>query len=130
MQNVLRMAFMVNLSCGSAWLEAEGEKSVLDMKPSEDPSWLMKGKVPHPPIVSAQLAIIGTVRILRPLQKLILDELQKMILINKPQSWMTIYLCTFVLLHNCSVLSLERYNNARKHRLEVSIDIRISCVPN
>jgi hypothetical protein len=90
MQHVLRLSFMVNLSCGSAWFESPKGGSVLEMKPSEDPSWgAMLGRVPQPPIVSAQMDILGEINILGPLQRAVLSGLHRMTSASKPQNFIT-----------------------------------------
>jgi hypothetical protein len=108
---------MVHFSTGSCFLEGE---DTLGITPVTDLSSNMFGKVLYPPIASAQLDVINGFKIRQPLQKRILDGLNKLMTSNKPQYWMTIYLCTFVLLHNCSVLTADRYRHARKHGEKVS----------
>ena len=109
---------MVSFSTGSCFLEGE---DTLGISPVTDPNSNMFGKVLYPPIASAQLDVINALKIRQPLQKAILDGLNKLVLSNKPQYWMTIYLCIFVLLHNCSILTADRYRHARKHGMKVSV---------
>ncbi|KAK0642132.1 hypothetical protein B0T16DRAFT_334307 [Cercophora newfieldiana] len=87
----------------------------LGMDPVEnDKSSPLLGKVPLPPVMIQQLEIILTVGFLKPLQKLVLDDLQRLILANNPKTWMTIYLIAFMSLHSCSTLLAENYRNARR----------------
>jgi hypothetical protein len=65
--------------------------------------------------------MILTLGVLRPLQKQVLEDFQKLVLANNPNSWMTIYLITFVSLHSCAKVSNENYRNARKHGLLVRL---------
>jgi hypothetical protein len=91
------------------------------MKPEvEDRSYPLFGKVPLPPVMIAQLDIILTLQVLQPLRKKVLEDFQKIVLSNKPGSWMTVYLITFMSLHSCSKVSEENYRNARKHGFRVS----------
>jgi len=77
------------------------------------------GKVPLPPVMIQQLDMILTLGLLRPLRKKFFEDFQKMILANKPKSWMTIYLITFISLTSFSAVAAEHYENARKHGLKV-----------
>jgi hypothetical protein len=38
---------------------------------------------------------------------------------NRPRSWITVYLITFMMLHSCALLTEENYGNARKQGLRV-----------
>lgn len=84
-----------------------------------DRSYPLFGKVPLPPVMIQQLDMILTLGLLQPLRKKVLEDFQKIVLANKPRSWLTIYLCTFMFLHSCAALSAENYANARKHGLRV-----------
>lgn len=84
-----------------------------------DKTFPLFGKIPLPPVMIQQLDMILTLGILNPLQKQVLEDLQRLILANKPKSWLTIYLITFMSLHNCAMMSDENYRNARKHGLRV-----------
>jgi hypothetical protein len=92
----------------------------LDMVPeTEDKSFPFLGKVPLPPIMIQQLDIILTVGILMPLQKQVMEDLQKLILSNNPRTWMTMYLITFMSLKSCASLVSENYRNARRQGYRV-----------
>jgi len=93
-------------------------EDTLDMVPeSKDRSYPLFGKVPLPPVMIQQLDMILTLGILEPLRKRVLEDFQKLVVANKPKSWMTIYLITFMFLHSCAALSEENFRNARKHGL-------------
>jgi hypothetical protein len=96
----------------------------LDMVPeTTDRSYPLFGKVPLPPVMIQQLDMIVTLGLLQPLRKKVLEDFQKIVLTNKPKSWMTVYLITFMFLHSCATLSAENYQNARKHGLKVSFSL-------
>jgi len=86
-------------------------EDTLDMTPEEI--------VPLPPVMIQQLDMILTLRFLNPRRKKVLEDFQRIVVNNKPKSWMTIYLITFMFLHSCSALSAENFNNASKHGLLV-----------
>jgi hypothetical protein len=69
--------------------------------------------------MGAQIDLIVISRILAPLRANILDGLQKMIMENKPRNWFCIYLCIFVLLHNCALMTQQDTAYAKKHGLKV-----------
>jgi len=84
-----------------------------------DRSYPLFGKVPLPPVMIQQLDMVLTLGFLQPLRKKVLEDFQKIVLANKPKSWMTIYLITFMSLYSCARLTAENYHNARKHGLKV-----------
>jgi hypothetical protein len=107
---------MVRFSCGSCFLEGDDTLGIL---PIPDQGQLLYGKIPYPPIANDQLCVLSNVKILMPLQKAILEVLEKLIQSNRQQHWTTIFLSVFILLHNCSVLTWDRYRHALKHAVKV-----------
>jgi hypothetical protein len=83
-----------------------------------DKSSGMHGKIPIPPVMGAQMQFILNHKLLAPLRSKILVRLQKLTLEQKPDNWFCIYLCTFILLHNCSLLTAHDVGYARKHGLK------------
>ena len=79
----------------------------------------MHGKIPIPPVLGAQMQLILTQKLQGPLRSKILTRLQKLTLEQKPDNWFCIYICTFILLHNCSLLTIHDIGYARKHGLKV-----------
>ena len=125
MQNLFRLWFAIRHTTGSSWLVGE---DTLGMSPEvKDHSYPLFGKVPIPPVLLSQFDIIITLNLLQPLRKVVLDHLQRIIAANKPRSWLTIYLCTFILLHNCAMVTADRYRHARKHGLKVGPWPRLTC---
>jgi hypothetical protein len=84
-----------------------------------DRSSPMHGKIPVPPVFAAQAQFIVTQKLQAPLRDKILDLLQQLTLAQKPSNWFCIYLCTFILLHNCSLLTEHDIGYAKKHGLKV-----------
>jgi hypothetical protein len=118
MGNYLRLWFAIRRTHTTEHIVGQDK---LDMEPEAvDKSFPLFGKVPLPPVMIQQLDIILTLGILQPLRKKVLEDLQKLILSNKPSSWMTVYLITFMSLHNCATITHENYRNARKQGLRVS----------
>lgn len=78
----------------------------------------MPGQTPIPPVMGAQIEVILIQGIMKPLRAMILEHLQKLILAHKPQNWFCIYLCTFMLLHNASLITKQDIAYAKKHGLK------------
>jgi hypothetical protein len=87
----------------------------------------LHGRIPIPPLMGAQLDLILIHKIQTPLRNQVLDMLTKLIGTNKPSSWYTTYLCVFVLLHNCAMLTEHDAGYAKKHGLEVSYAISLDA---
>jgi hypothetical protein len=95
-------------------------EDTIDMVPeTKDSSYPLFGKIPLPPVMIQQLDMILTLGLLQPLRKKVLEDFHKIVVANKPKSWMAVYLITFMFLHSCAALSAENYHNARKHGLRV-----------
>ena len=71
-----------------------------------------------PPVFGAQLEVIIVAVILKPTQSDILKKLKDLIQDNRRHSWFTIYLCLFILLHNCALLTAADNKKARKQGLQ------------
>lgn len=80
----------------------------------------LHGSIPIPPVMGAQIELILIQKIQAPLRVQVLDKLQKLILANKTSSWFTVYLCIFILLHNCAMITKHDAGYARKHGIQVS----------
>jgi hypothetical protein len=118
LSDVFRFWFAIRRTATTEYTVGE---DTLDMEPETiDKSFPLFGKVPLPPVMIQQLDMILTLGFLQPLKKKHLEDLQRIVLANKPKSWMTIYLKTFISLHSCATLTAENYQNARKHGLKVS----------
>jgi hypothetical protein len=82
----------------------------------------LHGEIPVPPVLGTQIELILIQGIQIPLRKVVLDRLQKLIATNKPNTWFTMYLCIFILLHNCSMITKYDAGYAKKYIPEVRID--------
>ncbi len=117
MGNFFRLWFAVRRTATTEHIVSDDK---LDMEPEAvDRSYPLFGKVALPPVMIQQLDMILTLGILQPLRKKVLEDFQKIVLSNKPSSWLTVYLITFMSLHSCASVSAENYLNARKHGLRV-----------
>jgi len=92
----------------------------LGMVPQQfDPAAPNFNQVLVPPVMSAQIELIMTAMVLLPLKKAVLTQLQELIKANRARSWFTIYLCLFVLLHSCALLTSFENMQAMKYGLQV-----------
>lgn len=78
------------------------------------------GRILTPPVFSAQMEIIMTAEILRPAKEQILQLLRDLMQGSQRQSWFTIYLALFILLHSCAMMTANNIRRARKHGIQVS----------
>ena len=85
-----------------------------------DPDVTSYGTNSIPPIMSAQIELMTTTRILQPLRKTVLKRLQNLMQANDLRCWFSVYLCLFILLHSCSILTADENRQARKYGLEVN----------
>lgn len=78
------------------------------------------GQVLVPPVMSAQIELIATATLLNPAKKAVLGPLRKLMEGRKTQSWFTVYLCLFILLHSCALLTEFEHRQAKKYGRQVS----------
>jgi len=104
--------------------EIVGEET-LGMTPDimADESSPAPGKIPLPPVMGAQIDSILIHQIQARLRHITLDILQKLTTENKPRTWLTTYLVTFILLHNIALVIKHDAGYAKKHGMKV----RSSC---
>ncbi|RCI15029.1 hypothetical protein L249_6860 [Ophiocordyceps polyrhachis-furcata BCC 54312] len=76
------------------------------------------GMIPMPPVLGAQLDLVLIHHIQTKLRRDMLETLQKMVLKNKQATWLVIYLVTFILLHNASLITAHDAGYARKHGMK------------
>jgi hypothetical protein len=92
----------------------------LGMEPGNyGPACPNSGIILVPPVLNAQMEIIVTATILQPMKKEVLQRLKDLIQENQRRSWFTIYLCMFILLHSCALLTAGDEKKAQKQGLVV-----------
>jgi len=101
-------------------MESKSERIVgnetLGQAPQDyDPECHNFGQVLVPPVMSAQIELMATVMLLEPSKKAVLGPLRKLMEGNKIRSWFTIYLCLFILLHSCAMLTDFENKQAKKY---------------
>jgi hypothetical protein len=77
------------------------------------------GKILMPPVFSAQMEIIFVAMILEPTKKEVLKKLKSLVEDNTRRSWLAIYLCIFLLLHSCALLTARDNERGRLQGVKV-----------
>ncbi|KAJ3551803.1 hypothetical protein NPX13_g11272 [Xylaria arbuscula] len=96
-----------------------GEET-LGMSPDiMDETSSLRGKIPLPPVMGAQIELVLIHQIQSSLRREMLENLQSITTANKQQTWFTTYLITFILLHNVALLCQHDASYARKHGMKV-----------
>jgi hypothetical protein len=120
---LLRNSFLlwaVHRTTGARQSEYLHGDETLGALPIGDVSCPHYSHIPKPPVMSAQFQAATYTKILRPLNKLVLDQLHALTIVNKRRSWLTIYLTLFILLHSCAMLTRQNEEYARRILLKVS----------
>ncbi|KAI1312430.1 hypothetical protein F5Y03DRAFT_381704 [Xylaria venustula] len=86
----------------------------------------LRGKIPLPPVMGAQIELVLIHQIQSSLRREMLENLQAMTQANKQHTWFTTYLITFILLHNVALLCQHDASYARKHGMKVSANILLA----
>ncbi|GAB1317293.1 Zn(2)-C6 fungal-type domain-containing protein [Madurella fahalii] len=84
----------------------------------DDPGSVFHNRVPMPVIIIAQMECILYSKVLRPVHRKLLGQLNELVKENKRQYWLTIYLTMFILLHSCSMISRRDWETARQYNLQ------------
>lgn len=114
----LRLWMSIRLSTRSAFIVGQERLGMADDildETSPNP-----GQIPIPPVFGAQLDVILIHHIQAELRRELLERLQRIILKNKHENWLVIYLVIFVLLHNISLIIAHDASYATKHGILVS----------
>jgi hypothetical protein len=77
------------------------------------------GKILTPPVFSAQMEVIFVAELLLPAKREILERLKALVYESNRRSWLAIYLCIFLLLHSCALLTKKDHERAEKQGLKV-----------
>ncbi|GAW18223.1 hypothetical protein ANO14919_076970 [Xylariales sp. No.14919] len=78
----------------------------------------LRGKIPLPPVMGAQIELVLIHQIQSNLRREMLENLQTITQANKQGTWFTTYLITFILLHNVALLCQHDASYARKHGMK------------
>lgn len=90
----------------------------------------IKGQIPLPPVMGAQIELVLIGQLQTKWRREMLDQLQAMTQQNNHSTWLTIYLTTFILLHNVSLLCQHDNAYAVKHAIKDSRGKQASTIPS
>ncbi|KAI1374136.1 hypothetical protein F4677DRAFT_461691 [Hypoxylon crocopeplum] len=95
-----------------------GEETLGMSRDIMDETSPLRGCIPLPPVMGAQIELVLIHQIQSSLRREMLENLQAMTQANKHQTWFTTYLITFILLHNVALLCQHDAGYARKHGIK------------
>lgn len=98
------------------------------MQPVADPSSPYYGRIPIPPVMSAQVSIISQAFMLKPFKLTVLHTLHTLTSKQKKCYWFTIYLAIFILLHSCSMTTKRDEEYARQINLKAGQHLRFDSM--
>jgi hypothetical protein len=112
-------------------MESKREKicseETLDMSPQNwDPESDNYNTYLIPPVLQAQIELLTTVAVLLPMKQAVLKGLQALMKANQTKSWFAVYLCLFILLHSCSLLTKAESARAKREPRYVHNEERVS----
>lgn len=114
LSRLFKVWFAMRLTTGSAYLSGD-EK--LDMKPEMRPGYPLGNRISLPRMVTAQIDSILTTTILEDETKMLRKEMNGLFSSSSPKHWFTLYIATFILLHEISVATQDRERYARQNQL-------------
>jgi len=86
------------------------------MKPeTKDETYPLFGKISLPRMILAQFDSINHTKLLSKYGRKVLQDLEGFVFRNQGRWWWAIYLCVFILLHEASFISADRYRHARNN---------------
>ena len=105
---------------GSSWIAGEER---LDMTLVTDPSYpaVLQGRISTPRMIIAQFDSINTQYVLRILSKRILEKLERFMKTKNTNRYLTIFVSCFILLHEISHMTEDRYRHGRANGVEVRL---------
>ncbi|KAI2628897.1 hypothetical protein GGS21DRAFT_228149 [Xylaria nigripes] len=116
LKKALQLWMAVRMTTKSTFIVGE---ETLGMSPDiMDETSPLRGKIPLPPVMGAQIELVLIHQIQSSLRREMLENLQSITQANKQQTWFTTYLITFILLHNVALLCQHDTGYARKHGMK------------
>lgn len=117
LRKTLELWMAVRMSTKSTYIVGE---ETLDMSfDIMDETSPLRGHIPLPPVMGAQIDLVLIHQIQTKLRREMLDDLQAMTGANNNHSaWLTMYVVLFILLHNVALLCQHDAAYARKHGMK------------
>ncbi|KAH8204726.1 hypothetical protein TruAng_001060 [Truncatella angustata] len=123
MQDLFRLWYATRNTLGSAWLLGEPEtEATLGMRLDQREGYPFPGKISLPRLIAQQFDAINYNIMLRPWRTRVLNNLWKLMCGKiDPKVFYTVYLVVFILLHEISYASKDRYWHARMKKEQVRL---------
>ncbi|KAI0482334.1 hypothetical protein GGR56DRAFT_663312 [Xylariaceae sp. FL0804] len=119
LKKALRLWMAIRLTTKSSMIV--GEETLGMSRDIMDETSSLRGCIPLPPVMGAQIEQVLIEQIQSRLRRETLETLQNMMQAkNKHQTWFTTYLVTFIFLHNAALLCQHDASYARKHEIKVN----------
>lgn len=103
---------------GSSWISGE---ETLGIQPDRNPNYPLRNKVSLPRTIIAQFDSIQCEIILKKWTPSVMKQLRKSLFSNKPSIWFTNYVVIFMLLHEISHSTKDRYRHAQQNMAPVNM---------
>ncbi|KAK8138442.1 hypothetical protein PG984_001822 [Apiospora sp. TS-2023a] len=116
LRKALRLWMAIRMTTKSTYIV--GQETLGMDRDIMDETSPLRGQIPLPPVMGAQIELILIHQIQNKLRREMLDELQGILQANNHITWFTAYLVTFIFLHNVSLLCQHDAAYARKHGIK------------
>ncbi|KAK8114483.1 hypothetical protein PG999_006552 [Apiospora kogelbergensis] len=116
LRKALRLWMAIRMTTKSTYIV--GQETLGMNRDIMDDTSPLRGQIPLPPVMGAQIELILIHQIQNKLRREMLDELQGILQANNHITWFTAYLVTFIFLHNVSLLCQHDAAYARKHGIK------------
>ncbi|KAK6864677.1 hypothetical protein PG995_001205 [Apiospora arundinis] len=116
LRKALRLWMAIRMTTKSTYIV--GQETLGMARDIMDETSPLRGQIPLPPVMGAQIELILIHQIQNKLRREMLDELQGILQANNHITWFTAYLVTFIFLHNVSLLCQHDAAYARKHGIK------------
>ncbi|KAK9419136.1 putative Zn(2)-C6 fungal-type domain-containing protein [Seiridium unicorne] len=124
MEDLFKLWFATKNTLGSAWLLGEtGTQETLWMTPDSREGYPFPGKISAPRLVCQQFDAINYSTMLNPWRAQFLRNMWNILHKVDPKMFYTMYLVVFVMLHEISSASKDRYWHARMNKTTLRYDM-------
>ncbi|KAL2268902.1 hypothetical protein VTJ83DRAFT_3748 [Remersonia thermophila] len=113
LQKLVHLWFAIRHGSGSAWIAGEER---LGIEPGSGDGHPLVGQVSVPRLVVAQFDSIRCERFYKPYAQDVLRRLEALLPSHHKESWFTVFLATFLLLHLTSNTSADRYRHSQQNQ--------------
>ncbi|PNH44716.1 hypothetical protein VD0004_g3030 [Verticillium dahliae] len=120
LENVFKLWFATQITLGSSWISSEDKLGIM---PETDPAYPQPNKAPTPKMVVAQFDRLNPIYVLRQLRAKVLKGLEKLTQSPRRESFFTVYMTIYILLHVVTLTCQDRHDYARRHNNRLRYDM-------